>query len=349
MNLKAFYFDGKSSRRHNVRLDVEAGCLLVHGPEKEYRVPLEAVRISEPQGRAPRTLRLEDGSYCEIEQGIPLTALLDELGHRESTVVRLQNRWRWSFSALIAVILTLTAGYLWGLPWGAKLAAPLVPIAAMQQISEAALNELDEHWFKPTRLSQARQQKLRAGFQQIAAADPELAPYGENLKLFFRSAPGIGPNAFALPGGQVVLLDELVGLHDDDNEILAVLAHELGHLNKRHGTRQLIQSSVVAAVAASYLGDLSYAASALTAFILNSGYSRDMEREADAYAAATLSRQGKSPVLLANALEKLENFYTNRKKAETKTQEKSDWSDWLSSHPDTQERIQYLKSLANES
>lgn len=370
MNLNAFYFDGKSSRRHVVRLDVEEGCLSIRGPEHIRRVPLEDLRISEPLGRAPRTLRFPDGAYCEIEQGMVLQALLEKLEHRESSVVRIQKRWRWSFLSLIGVILALLAGYQWGLPWGAKMVTPLVSISTMQEMSDLLLKEVDGRLLHASSLSKARQQKLTLEFQQMAAADPELAPYGDGLQLLFRSAPDIGPNAFALPGGQIILLDELVELPDmEDEELQAVLAHELGHLNERHGTRQLIQSSVVAAVISAYLGDVSYAVSAATTFIFESGYSRDMEREADAYAARVLSRQGKSPALLANALEKMEGFYERKKRKSPSQDETKDTShhpghdagaekspsqdetkdtsvfDWFSSHPDTQERIQYLRAF----
>lgn len=53
-------------------------------------------------------------------------------------------------------------------------------------------------------------------------------------------APQIGANAFALPDGTLVVTDELVELAgDNDDEVLAVLAHELGHIHERHGLRLL--------------------------------------------------------------------------------------------------------------
>lgn len=347
MSLEVFYFDGQSSRRHTARLEAEAGFLHLDGPAGKRWIPHEEIQVSETQGHAPRTLRFADGTYCEVAQSAALSALLDTLGHNESVAVRMQNRWRWSLSALMGVTLILAAGYFWGLPWGAEIAAPWVPISAMQEVSETTLNQLDNHLLEPSQLSPERQQKLTQGFQQLAAADPDLAPYAKSLRLYFRSAPKVGPNAFALPGGQIVLLDELVELPINDEETLAVLAHELGHLNKRHGIRQLIQSSVVAAVAAAYMGDVSYLITTLTAVVLESGYSRDMEREADHYAATALTRQGQSPALLANALEKMENFYTDKKKKKDTDGEKSHF-DWLSSHPDTEERIQTLRGNSGQ-
>ncbi|MEB3735127.1 M48 family metalloprotease [Halopseudomonas pachastrellae] len=48
------------------------------------------------------------------------------------------------------------------------------------------------------------------------------------LKVHFRSAPALGANAFALPGGHLVFTDAMVELAQHDDELVAVLAHEAG-------------------------------------------------------------------------------------------------------------------------
>ncbi|MDR3086865.1 MAG: M48 family metallopeptidase, partial [Azoarcus sp.] len=233
------------------------------------------------------------------------------------------------------------AGYRWGLPWGAKVLAPHVPVSAMRPISDEAMEFLDKKWFQPSRLSEERRQKLQDGFRALAAADPLLAAYGDRLSLNFRASPKLGPNALALPDGQIVLLDELVNLEMNDEEILAVLCHELGHLSKRHSIRLLIQSSVVGLVTAGLFGDVSYIAATVGAVLLSSNYSRDMEIEADDYAADTLRVQGKSPALLAAALEKLDAFH--RAAARKDDEDSKEYPDWFSSHPASTERIRRLQ------
>ncbi|MDR2093395.1 MAG: M48 family metallopeptidase [Azoarcus sp.] len=348
-SLDAWYYDGLSSRRQPVRLRVSDGHLRLDGPDGGRDIPAADVRISEAHGTAPRTLRFAgDDTYCEVGQGTALDALLAALGHRDSIAVRLQNRWRWVFVSLASVGLILAAGYLWGLPWGAKHIAPHVPVAVMRPLSNEALAQLDKYLLKPSALPEARRRKLQDGFRELAAANPALlASYGDGLDLDFRAAPRIGPNAFALPGGQIILLDELVALDIDDAEILAILSHELGHLDKRHSIRMLIQSSVVAAITAAWFGDVSYAVGAISAALLSTGYSRDMEREADDYAAGTLRRRGESPALLASALEKLEAAHLARRAGKGHDQDDDDddenYLDWFSSHPDTAERTRRLR------
>jgi Zn-dependent protease with chaperone function len=366
MNLESIYFDGSSTKPYPTRLETRAGRLCFHGPEGERSYAFADLRISEPQGRAPRVLQFPDGGGCEVAQGAELDALLEELGYRESFVMRLQNRWPLSLGALVAVVLILVAAYRWGLPWGAEVAAPYFPIRPMQKLSDTALHQLDEQKIlQPSELSFKQQENLRAGFARLVALDPELAVYAPNPRLIFRSAPDIGPNAFAMPSGQIVLFDELAKITDDE-ETLAVLAHELGHLNRRHSMRQLIQSSAVGAVLAAYFGDVSTIVAGLAGMALDANYSRDMEMEADAYGAAALRRQNKSPMLLASALEKLERSADDNKDAEDSEDEeyentdedvdrddgdggededKASFPGWLSSHPDTQERIRRLQGL----
>lgn len=331
--MEAAYFDGRSSRRQSVQLRAEAGRLILTGAAGEEHIAREALHISEPQGRAPRTLRLDEDRYCEVAQGPELDALLLQLGHRHSAVVHWQSRWSWSLAALFGIVLLLGAAYQWGLPWGARTLAPLIPDSAVEQLSRQTLKALDEALLHPSRLPAEQQQRLEQGFQTLIAADPQLAPFRASLRLHLRRAPRIGPNAFALPDGQIVLLDELVQMPADEEEVLAILAHELGHVRHRHGLTQLIQSSVVAGITAAYLGDLSSLAAGLSSLLITSSYSRDMERQADDYAAATLRQLGYSPAALGSALAKLSRAHG---------EENETGKDWLASHPDTRERIQRL-------
>jgi len=97
---------------------------------------------------------------------------------------------------------------------------------------------------------------------------------------------------------------------------------------------------VVAFVMAAYLGDVSSIAAGSAGFILDQGYSRDMEREADDYAIDALRRQGMSPRLMLEALQKLEPDKACQKEDHHSSQKRRDW---LDTHPDTCQRIQRLE------
>jgi Zn-dependent protease with chaperone function len=328
--LPASFFDGRTPRRQAVELLAEGGEIVVRGAFGERRIQRTQVEISEPLGRAPRLLRLPDGAVCEITDHRAFADWLTAAGFADSPVVRLQARWSWAVAALAAAVLILLAAYFWGLPAASKVLAPRVPEPVVQSLSKYTLNFLDQRLLRPSRLPQARQDELRAHVAAVMQARPGLPTY----RLLFRSS-SIGPNAFALPNGDLVMFDELVALAKSDDEVAGVVAHELGHVAYRHGLRQLIQSSVVGFAVGLYLGDLSSLASGLAALALESRYSRDFELEADAYAAAAMRAAGRGTEPLAAMLERME--------AGAGRQERGGW-DGLSSHPDTAERIRRLRA-----
>jgi predicted Zn-dependent protease len=149
----------------------------------------------------------------------------------------------------------------------------------------------------------------------------------------FRAAGGLGANAMALPNGVIIVTDALVGLAGSDGEIIAVLAHEAGHVQERHGLRNVIQSSVVSIVVSWYLGDINAIIAAAPAALMEAKYSRDLERDADAYAARFLSANGLPVRLLADILERLDSEHGGSAGS----------TSYLSSHPATAERIQRLR------
>ncbi len=85
---------------------------------------------------------------------------------------------------------------------------------------------------------------------------------GRDYAIRFRASK-IGPNALALPGGVIYVTDELVELAPDDDAVIGVLAHELGHIEQRHLMRRLFASAAVGAAAAVLFGDVSTVLAAL--------------------------------------------------------------------------------------
>ena len=95
----------------------------------------------------------------------------------------------------------------------------------------------------------------------------------------------------ALPSGTLIVTDAFVMLAANDDEIVSVLAHEAGHVEHHHGLRLVFQNSVVALVITWLVGDVSTLLAAAPTALLQAKYSRDFERDADAYAVCTPSFQ----------------------------------------------------------
>lgn len=142
--------------------------------------------------------------------------------------------------AQATLVAVLALGYLYLLPLAAEVVARSLPISVEQRIGDGALDFLDDHILLPTQLPAARRTAITTRFRALTA-EVEGVPHYE---IVFRKSR-IGPNALALPSGQIVLTDEIVTLLDDDDAVMGVLAHELGHVHRRHLMRRLIQSSAI--------------------------------------------------------------------------------------------------------
>jgi predicted Zn-dependent protease len=155
----------------------------------------------------------------------------------------------------------------------------------------------------------------------------------DGYRLELRSSKRLGANAFALPSGEVVVTDQLVELAKKDDELVAVLAHEIGHLRQRHGLRRLLQDSATVLLIAAVTGDLTSIvslASALPAILLQAKYSRDFEREADEFALDYMKRHDIPP----------ESFGAILLRMEERRGAAADIPDYLSTHPATRERAE---------
>ena len=143
--------------------------------------------------------------------------------------------------------------------------------------------------------------------QLVGRSFPHLPPAGYHLA--FRRGGDLGANAFALPDGAIVFTDELVDLLESDAEILAVFAHEYGHVVERHSLRQILQDSAITVLSFLIIGEatdtLQESLNALPAVFMHGAYSRAFELEADDYAMRMLAEAGHSPNALGDALGRL--------------------------------------------
>jgi Zn-dependent protease with chaperone function len=325
----ASYFDGRTSRLYRVTLQVQDGVAQVRG-EFERDAPLGELRVSERSRHALRKVTFPDGAYLEVRDLAGMAALLHRTGHADSWVVRIQQSWRGALAAAAGTVAVLGLGYVYGLPVAADWLARAMPPSMEQQLGQGVLALLDKRVFEPSRFSDQRMDALSARFRQLQPPDGATTQW----RLVFRKSR-FGPNAFALPSGDIVLTDEMVRLLDDEDAVMGVLAHELGHLHQHHMMRRVIQGAVVTAGAAVLFGDVSSLLSTAPTAMLDMKYSRDAERDADMYAIAMLQRNG-------IPLDHLLLVFERLKKVEK--EHGAEMAAYLSSHPASEERIAYVRA-----
>lgn len=330
------FYDGKTSERLDASIAITTDgnvVVALDGTESRRVHSLPEVRIPGRIADTPRHVLLPDGAVCEVRDNDALDAMRARAeegpapaGRRfERLLHQLDSSWRGAAAAL-----AVTAAILYSFTqWGAPLVASVIVAATPPQVEAVIgnnlltlMNQLD--FVEPSRLESNRRNELLAAFTEMTE-DAGVA----DTDLLFYSGRRIGANALALPGGTVIITDELIGLAEHDEEILAVLAHEVGHVAGRHVMRRLAQTSSMLVVWTAFTGDVSVAALSILGpdQLLAMSYSRDFERAADRFAFDYLDRAGISPKRLGDILERLE-----------RSSGTAGLPTWSSSHPGAEER-----------
>jgi predicted Zn-dependent protease len=154
-------------------------------------------------------------------------------------------------------------------------------------------------------------------------------------------------NAFATPSGLILVSRGLLRCASSEDEVAAILAHEIGHVVHKHGLRAIKTSRIQAAgtdlalsraeqqssaVVARLTAAFSDSIKDITSTLINSGYSRGLEKEADLSALQTLSAAGYDPWALVRMLEVMEQKLT------------PGGPDFAKTHPDPADRVEYLRN-----
>ncbi|MBF0144909.1 MAG: M48 family metallopeptidase [Magnetococcales bacterium] len=243
-----------------------------------------------------------------------------------------------SLAGMAVLCLAVWLFFAKGLPLLARYAAFALPektfmIQNRQQAAEA-IDRLEA--FAPSQLDGATEQRLQRLFSRMEHHTGQKEPY----HLFLRHGGSLGANAFAFPTGMVVITDELVNLAQNDEELLAIMAHEWGHLQQRHGIRTFFQDSASLLIVSMVTGDLVSLAGAVGTtmhFVLHATHSQEFEMEADQTTVRYFHDNAIPIAHFANILRAL----TRDQKPGTGTT-----VPFLASHPPPQQRIQLLQ--ANE-
>ncbi len=139
-------------------------------------------------------------------------------------------------------------------------------------------------------------------------------------------------NAFSLPGNQIVVNKALIDSCNDTDQLASVLAHELAHLELNHITKKLIKEfGLTILITSSGSGEISGAIKEISKLLSSTAYDRQNEKEADLQAVKYLQNASIDPNALIEFLQKIESKELS----------------WISTHPNTQERITYISKAIN--
>lgn len=295
---------------------------------------LKDLRLDPPLGSRDAILRLGNGAICEVSPEAYEWIRI----HRPAGLGGRFTRWaESSFKIAVmcfaATIVAIVLFFRVGIPLIADHSARILPPEIEAVVGQQVLDTLDRYIFDSSGMDAEMKATIRSEFSAMVDRVPDSPGY----RIEFRSSR-IGANAFALPGGIIIMTDELVELAQDPEEIKGVLAHELGHIEHKHGMRMAFQKAGYALTITFFLGDISSVLSigaALPGILIETGHSRRFEREADLYAAYFLSTNDMSVEPMINLLERLTGSSAGEGGA----------SQWLSTHPPVSERASLMRNF----
>jgi Zn-dependent protease with chaperone function len=333
------YLDGRQATRHLVTIQLTQTTLQI--------VKADGQIIHWPYGELTQTQGAYEGEQVRLEHGVPLpqTVIVENAAFltamqeaAASSATHFHNpkkrplRLRLTILAGLALMGVIAGFYFWGIPGLAKLVAPHVPISWEEQFGIAVLEQIAPPASRC--VAQNHLPALQSIVSRLSQAVPG-SPYRIQLTVVDR--PLI--NAFALPGGQVVIYRGLLEAAQTSEQLAGVLAHELQHIYKQHSTRAIIEqastSLLIAAVSGDFTGALAYGIEGARVLgVLR--YSRLLEDEADREGLALLKTVGIDPAEMIA-------FY---RVMEAEHPDDSAAFSYLSTHPHTGARIATLTELA---
>ena len=320
------YFDGQVPENIPAQMVISGAVAAMTVDGKDRPFETAQLRVSPRISASERFILLPDGGQFVCPDDDFFDSLPQE-SWSEGPVAWLEARW-WAALVCIALVVgMLLVGHFYGLPAAANRIVAHIPMETERALGEHVLTWMeDNHWVATSRLDVSDQEPVAEGFERLI----EDLPNKDIYELWFYDSGVFGANAFAFPGGIIVVTDDLVNLAESTEEVLAVLAHEIGHVEGRHMMKGVLQQSALAVVITAITSDASTLSAAVTGLpmvLAQMKYSRNFETAADDFAFELLKRKGYSPAAFATIMERLAGV-----------KEMPTGMKYLSSHPLTEER-----------
>ena len=329
------YFDGRSATPHIVRVEfTRLGLRIVDADGRPLsRWALTDVRVLEdPDDGRPAVYTLDSDPQARLQiedlafhRNLILYAPLSAPG-RARLSLSLPALAGWAAAAAVVIVIVA-----WTFPRLSGPVAQIIPDAWREDIGEKVVTMMGSG------RKDCRQGEGLAALEGLTQRLQAVSPRPTD-RIRVRVFSGGPVNAFAAPGGEVVLFEDLITKADEADEVAGVLAHEIGHAIHRHPTEGVVNAIGLSLVVQFMFGGLqSDAITGAATQMYTSGYGRDAEREADQTGAEMLRRAGISPRGMVTFFERILDTYGDSDSMINR---------YLGSHPSLIERIDSLSEQA---
>jgi predicted Zn-dependent protease len=200
----------------------------------------------------------------------------------------------WSLAAVASIVLIVV----FGVPLAAQRLTPLVPLSFERRLGGMADNQVRAIFGGRT----CTDAEGDAAFAKLVETLRQAGHVDMPMQTEVLASPI--PNAFALPGGRIYLLNGLLQKAESADEIAGVIAHEMGHISHRDQTRLMLQRGGMSFLVGLLFGDVTGSAAVVfvTRSLFDASYTRDAEQSADAFAIETMHTLGRSPAPMGELL-----------------------------------------------
>jgi Zn-dependent protease with chaperone function len=337
---QGFAYRAGASQRHHAQMVLHGDFAVVQndaGAELS-RAPLGLVQVDAPIGTAPRKLAFPDGLLFETHDHGAIDAMI---GPTRGSILHEYE----VFGPRLAVVVALCLAFAWalwryGLDMLVAVAIWATPPAVTAQMDVGTLQVIDFAMAEETKLPLKDQDKVRAIFADLKMALPEAVLSQHDFTLLFRDMPTVGPNAFALPGGTMVITDDFVKEFPEPDVLAGVLGHEMGHVLDQHGIKRLYRSLGTAVLIAFLAGDVGPILEDIVLegnVLLSLSHSRGQERDADAFGVRLAAQAGYSPSGLVTFFSRIAKDYGA-----------AEGMEWLSTHPLSSLRVEEIETYIRD-
>ena len=357
------YADGKTAAVHEVRVQFGGdGVRIMDSAGLELAIWLyDDIRLIDRPvaGRPMRVQNLtQDMARLEVAGQEALDILRRLAPDLEKTGMRDPVQWRRAAGWTVALGL-LFGGIWWGLSSSAPLIAAMTPIEVEERIGKSTVEQVTL-LFGGFRSSDELTCRRRDGLRALNAMTEQLTAVDDSPYEFKIRVLDIPiPNAFAAPGGYIVIFRGLIDLAESPDEVAGVLAHEMGHVTRQHSMTHLVrtigfQAVIVplitgGAMAADLLSEMGQAA-------LQASYTRELEEDADRVAVELMNRAGLKAATFTDLLYRIEKRYGTlpeddetdeaSQDGESEHRESFSFPDMMATHPSTPDRARMVRELA---
>jgi len=338
MNKTAKFYDGKSSISFSVQIDPDIHGIFVKGlgsKISEYYQYSDLKIIELPVNSLPGVIASIANSDVRllIEDPSLFSMIQSKIKMKSSKFSSL-----WISGMLLAMTTFICLILLYKLPYNySHLIAEAIPQSWEDKFGEYGAKVLTTDYVTCTNdLGQKALEKLVRDLVNAGEV-----PVPVTIKVFDDDSTN---NAFAMSGNQIFVFSGLIKNSDDYDELAGVLAHEIGHVLKRHPTERMIHGLGLSFLIKMISGGIGQLDSLLTtsSLFLTLHYSRAHETEADDVAIQILTKTGIGTKGFLTFFDKLEAEQTEKLKKFHKASKKLEG--FLSTHPLTEDRINHIKN-----